>query len=163
LKLIIKKFRGFITDIADWLELTPSKSGRDVDVTVNSRKVLAYINKISAAVVHLPKAQVNVTNDDGTTTVLVNGVNGTSIVNESDVATKAANNCLWASRVQENLTVQYGSYKTITAQAYAKWIEVDTTNKRMYAYTQSNLVRTFLVSAGAPATPTVTGQFCDLC
>ncbi len=43
--------------------------------------------------------------------------------------------------------------------SYDKWIEVDLTNKRMYAYEKDNLVKTELVTAGAPSTPTVTGQY----
>jgi lipoprotein-anchoring transpeptidase ErfK/SrfK len=146
-------------DIADWIELTPLGSGKPIDITVNSGKVLAYISKISANAVHPPKAQVEVVNPDGTSTVLVKGVNGTDVVNNSAAAGDVAQSLLAGKAVQETLAVQYAAYKSITAGAYAKWIEVDTTNKRMYAYEQSTLVRTFLVSAGAPRTPTVTGQF----
>jgi len=126
---------------------------------VNSGKILEYINKISASATHPPKAQVEVVRADGTSTVLVKGVNGTDVVDTSTVATDVAQSLLQSKSIHQDLSVRYAAYKTITAQAYDKWIEVDTTNKRMYAYEQNTLVRTFLISAGAPGTPTPTGQF----
>jgi lipoprotein-anchoring transpeptidase ErfK/SrfK len=147
------------TDIADWIELTPPTKAKPVDITINSGKVLSYINKISASAAQPPKAQIEVAQADGSTTVLVKGINGTSIIDNDTVASQVAANLLKNQPVQQTLTTKYALYKTISAQAYPKWIEVDTTNKRMYAYEQSSLARTFLVSAGAPATPTVTGQY----
>jgi lipoprotein-anchoring transpeptidase ErfK/SrfK len=147
------------TDIADWVEITPNPSGGGIDITVNSGKVLGYINKIAAKSVHPPKAQIEVAHSDGSIGVLVKGVNGTDVINKSDAASEAAKNLLDGKGVKETLSVQYAAFKTVNAQAYDKWIEVDTTNKRMYAYEQTNLIQTFLISAGAPATPTVTGQY----
>lgn len=146
-------------DIAGWLELTPDEKTKSVAIDVNSGKVLEYINKIAKADVHPPRARVQVKQDDGTTRVLVNGVNGSDVTNKQAVATSVANNLLKNTGIEQTLSVSYAGYKTITAGDYTKWIEVDLTNKRMYAYTHADLVKTFLVSAGAPKTPTVTGQY----
>lgn len=40
-----------------------------------------------------------------------------------------------------------------------RWIDVDLTNQRVYAYEGDVVVNSFLVSTGTWATPTVTGQF----
>ena len=40
-----------------------------------------------------------------------------------------------------------------------RWIDVDLTNQRLYAYQGTELVNNFLVSTGVWNTPTVTGQF----
>ncbi len=154
-----KQIQASPNDIADWIELTSNQSGKSINVTINSGKVLAYINKISASSIHPPKAQVEVTRDDGTTTVLAPGVSGTDVVNKSSVASDVTQSLLSNNAVSENLEISYADYKTVDAEAYPKWIEVDTTNKRMYAYEQSTQVKSFLVSAGAPLTPTVTGQY----
>ncbi|HEY5139469.1 MAG TPA: peptidoglycan binding domain-containing protein, partial [Methylococcales bacterium] len=155
-----KNVQAAPTDIASWIELTPPQDpGKPIKIAVNSGKVLAYINKISASAVHPPKAQIEVLQPDGTSTVLVKGVNGTDVVNQSVAADDVAQNLLQGKAVQETLTVNNAAYKTVTAGGGDRWLEVDTTNKRMYAYEQNTLVRTFLVSAGAPATPTVTGRF----
>lgn len=41
----------------------------------------------------------------------------------------------------------------------ARWIDVDLSNQRVYAYEGDVVVNSFLVSTGTWATPTVTGQF----
>ncbi|HET7320616.1 MAG TPA: L,D-transpeptidase family protein [Candidatus Saccharimonadales bacterium] len=146
-------------DIAAWLELTPDEKAKKVDVDINSGKVLEYINKIAAASVHPPRDQVEVQRDDGTTAILVPGVNGVDVTAKDSIASDVTSMLLSGKGVNTELPVSFASFRTITAQAYPKWIEVDLTNKRMYAYEQTNLVKTFLVSAGAPHTPTVTGQY----
>ncbi|MBK9924861.1 MAG: L,D-transpeptidase [Anaerolineales bacterium] len=40
-----------------------------------------------------------------------------------------------------------------------RWIDVDLTNQRTYAYEGDTLVNSFVVSTGTWATPTVTGQY----
>jgi lipoprotein-anchoring transpeptidase ErfK/SrfK len=40
-----------------------------------------------------------------------------------------------------------------------RWIDVDLSQQRVYAYEGQTLVNSFLVSTGLPATPTVTGQY----
>ncbi len=154
-----KSVKASSADIADWIELTPENGGKSINIAVNSGKLIKYIDKIAADTTHPPKAQVEVKHSDGTSTVLIKGVNGTDVVDKDKVASTVADNLLKNKSVQTTLSIKYAAYKTISAQAYAKWIEVDTANKRMYAYEQTSLVHTFLVSAGAPATPTVTGQY----
>lgn len=40
-----------------------------------------------------------------------------------------------------------------------KWIDVDLSDQMLYAYIDDQIVASFLVSTGLPATPTVTGQY----
>lgn len=154
-----KTVQATANDIANWIELTSNSSDKTVDITVDSGKILDYINKIAAVYVHPPRDQVEVTHSDGTTAVLVSGVSGTDVINKSAVAGDVAQNLSADKGILERLSIQYAPFKTITSEAYAKWIEVDTTNKRLYVYEQGALIKKFLVSAGAPLTPTVTGQF----
>lgn len=146
-------------DIATWLELTPNTKTGQVDIDINSGKVLEYINKLAAANVHPARDQVVVTHDDGTKSVVVAGVNGVDITDKQGIATTVTNNLLAGKGIQANLPVSFKAYDTISTAAYSKWIEVDLANKRMHAYEKTSLVRTFLVSAGAPKTPTVKGKF----
>lgn len=152
-------FKATTTDIADWIELSPSENGRKIDIAVNSGKVLAYITKISGPFVTLSKTQVEVTRDDGTTAILSKGVTGSDIINKSVIASDVAKDLLNNKATDKILSVKYADFKTVGANTYDKWIEVDLTNKKLYAYEQSTLIKTFLISAGAPATPTVTGQY----
>jgi lipoprotein-anchoring transpeptidase ErfK/SrfK len=146
-------------DIAGWLELTPDPKAKKVDVDINSGKVLEYINKIAASNVHASRDQIEVTRDDGTRSVIVPGVNGIDVTDKQTIATNVANSLLAGKGIQASLPVSFKPYDTISTAAYDKWIEVDLTNKRMYAYEKTAQVRTFLVSAGAPKTPTVTGKY----
>jgi lipoprotein-anchoring transpeptidase ErfK/SrfK len=44
-------------------------------------------------------------------------------------------------------------------EAGDKWIEVDLSDQKVYAYEGETLVKEFIVSTGLPGTPTVTGEF----
>jgi len=147
------------SDIANWLEITPDEKTKTVDIAVNSGKVQQYIDHVAATMIHPARAQVEMTAADGTSQVLVPGVNGVDVLNKNTVASAISKDLLKGSGFTESLPVSYQPFKTITAGDYDKWIEVDLTNKRMYSYEHATLVKTNLVSAGAPRTPTVTGQY----
>ncbi len=51
------------------------------------------------------------------------------------------------------------TYPTSSVDASGRWIDVDLTNQMLYAYEDSTLVGSFLVSTGVAAHPTVTGQY----
>ncbi len=146
-------------DIGSWIELSPSPPNHTIDFTVNSGKVLSYMNAIARPYIQPPVSQIVMPAPGGGTTVLIPGRNGVDITNKEAVAADVAKQLLDKQPVAVTLPVQYATFKTITAEPHDKWIVIDTTTKRMYAYEQSNLVRTFLISAGAPQTPTVTGEF----
>lgn len=146
-------------EIASWLEITPDDTSKKVDITVDSGKILEYINRAVRSDIHPPKAEVHITQPDGTSQVVVTGVDGVDIPNKSAVSTAVAKGLLSGENLSQTLSITNQPFQTITAGNYDKWIEVDLTNKRTYAYEKTTLVRTELVSAGTPATPTVTGQY----
>lgn len=146
------------SDIANWIELTPVKNAKTVDVTVDSGKVLQYLNKIARRYIQPPRSRLVVSTDTGQV-VLDPGADGVDIVNKDQTAAAVAKQLLQNKPVNMALAVQYAAAQTVEAQPYDKWLVADVTTKRLYAYEQTSLVRSFLVSAGAPATPTVTGTF----
>lgn len=151
--------RATSSDIAGWLELSPVNSANTVDVTVNSGKVLDYINTISKPYTQPPRSRLITRVADGYV-VLDPGKNGLDIINKDQTATDVANKVINTKGATINLSVQYSTAKTVEApQLYDKWLVVDVATKRMYAYEQTNLVKTFLISSGAPRTPTVLGQY----
>ncbi|HSX47754.1 MAG TPA: L,D-transpeptidase family protein [Patescibacteria group bacterium] len=145
--------------IASWLDISPNDKTKSLAITVNSGKVLSYIDNISAPYIHPPKAQVSMVASDGSSQILVPGINGSGVSGDSSIATSISNNLLSGKGINESLSVSYKPFQTITAGDYPKWIEVDLTNKRLYAYQHADLINTYLVTAGAPKTPTVTGQY----
>ncbi len=145
--------------IASWMDITPNIEKKKIDIAVNSGKVVEYINKMAANAIRPARSQVIVKKADGSEEVVVAGVRGLDVLNKSDVATTISKTLLDNKGINVTLPVSYQPYKTISTGYYEKWIEADITNKRLYAHEYTNTVKTILVSAGAPATPTVTGQF----
>ena len=146
-------------DIANWFVLTPNIPKQTYDVTVDAGKVDDYINGQVANYVRLPRDQVEVKQPDGSTRVLVSGISGLDVVNKDEISQALQKNALGTKDLKLDLNVDETPFKTVSANAGDKMIEVDLTNKRMYVYESGVLLRTFLISAGAPATPTVTGTY----
>lgn len=146
-------------DIANWLEITPDAKAKKLDITVNSGKVVEYINKIAASAIRPARSQVVLKKPDGSEQVIVTGVRGLDVMNKSDVATTISKTLLDNKGISTSLPVSYAPFKTISTGFYPKWIEADITNKRLYVHEYAETVKTVLISAGAPATPTVTGQY----
>jgi lipoprotein-anchoring transpeptidase ErfK/SrfK len=140
-------------DIGSWLMLTPTVKG--VDVSVNKDKVREYISSVAADHSAPPRSQIV----DGDGSVLIAGAKGVSVTNTGDATDRLYNNLLKDSGVDVTLPATLTSFKTQQAPTTGKWIEVDLSAKRMYAYDGNTLAKTFLVSAGAAGTPTVTGHF----
>jgi lipoprotein-anchoring transpeptidase ErfK/SrfK len=147
-------------DIGGWLDIQPVPAKKTVDVSINSGKVQAYLDKATRTYVHPPRSEITTTDAAGQKTVLIAGQNGTDITNKIAAAASVTNALSQSNpNIQTNLEVAYKQYTTINANDYDKWIVADVTTKRMYAFEHSTLVRTFLVSAGAPKTPTVLGTY----
>jgi lipoprotein-anchoring transpeptidase ErfK/SrfK len=147
------------SDLASWIELTPNLTTKTVDISVNGATVTAYLTQIASANDHPARDQVSITDATGNTSVAVPGQDSSSVSGEQAAAATIVQNLAAGKGIQVNLPVTSTPYGSITAGNWSKWIEVDTVTKRMYAYQYGQVVNTFLVSAGAPATPTPTGQF----
>lgn len=145
-------------DIASWTEVTPIPKEKTVDITVNSGKILQYIDKVARRYITPPQSRL-VTNTSGGLVVLDPGHDGIDVVNKDKTAATVADKLLKDETVNIDLPVQYTAAKTVETQAFDKWFVADVTTKRMYAYEGTTLVKTFLISAGAPATPTVLGTY----
>jgi lipoprotein-anchoring transpeptidase ErfK/SrfK len=158
-KIESKSFKASPSDIGKWIDITPIETQKTIDTDVNSGKVLEYINRIAGPYVQPPKSRVVLETKSGGTKVLDTGQSGLDITNKNTLARQVANNLQKGQGSTVSAAIKYATYKTIKAQSYPKWIVVDVTTKRMYAYEYSRLVRTFLISSGAPATPTPLGTF----
>jgi lipoprotein-anchoring transpeptidase ErfK/SrfK len=140
--------------IASWLTLTPA--GDTVTVGLDQYELRGYFAGLADE--HTKDARSRVISDV-TGEVLVNGSNGSKVQNTVEVNDALAGKILDATGATLSLSTTATAFKTVHAPTAGKWFEVDTTTKRMYAYDQGEVVRSFLVSAGAPGTPTVTGRF----
>lgn len=153
-----REYRPNRTIVGSWVESIGPESKRAF-LEFNSGSIEEYLNRISEGYVQLPRSEIVLTNPDGTKQILVDGRNGSDIKGKQEVAASTAKALAEGQPVNKALTVDEASYATINAKDYDKWLVVDITNKRMDAYEKDKLVRSFNVSAGAPATPTVLGQY----
>lgn len=145
--------------IGSWLVLTPNEKESSYDIAVDNGKVGEYLQKLTASNVHRPRDQVEITQANGAKTILVSGSNGTDVTNKDEVTSQIVAGLATENAVQVTMTVGDTPFKTVNVANGPKLLEVDTGSKRMYAYQNNVLIRTFLITAGAAATPTVTGQF----
>jgi lipoprotein-anchoring transpeptidase ErfK/SrfK len=148
------------SDISAWLSLTPNTTAKTVDVAVNGAAVNSYVTGLASKAYQVERDQVVATLADGTTAIAVNGQNGVSAsAGQQSAEDTVSQNLLNGKNFSVTLPVTTTPYHTITAGNWPKWIEVNLTTKRLYAYQYGQVVNTFLVSAGKPSTPTPTGTF----
>lgn len=150
-----QSFKPSTSEIASWLEISPTNN--KVNIAVDNAKISSYISSITGPLSHPPVAQVDNSTDNNQ--IIVPGQNGVSISNTNSTVSTIASNLINASGISTTLPATSTPYETISTGSYPKWIEVDITNKRLYAYQFGTLIMTYLVTAGAPLTPTVTGQY----
>jgi lipoprotein-anchoring transpeptidase ErfK/SrfK len=149
-----QQVRPTAKDIADWIVLTPDQASKTVKLTVNTAKVQAYIDKLASKHNRPARTQVSL-GEHG----FIAGAEGVTVTNKDVAVAALAKGLLDGKGMQVDLPAKRTPFQVITASAAGKWIEVDVTTKRMFVYQNTELVRTFLVSAGAPATPTVIGTY----
>lgn len=148
------------TEIGNWLDIQAIPAEKTADVTVNSGKVQAYVDKISASSIYTSKAQISVTDASGAVTILSPGRIGSAVANKTTVVKNVSNQLMQPdSVISANLEIKQDAFKSINAADYPKWLVADVSAKRMYAYEHNRLVRSFAISAGAPKTPTVLGTY----
>ena len=141
------------SDIGGWITITPDDSS--TNFSVNPASVQSYLSQLAAGHSQTPRSQVVLSGGS----IAQAGIRGMLVSAPQSAVDALAGAVPLAKGAQVALPVQYTAFQTVHAPTAGKWIEVNLATKRLYAYDQGQLQRTILVSAGAPATPTVTGQF----
>jgi lipoprotein-anchoring transpeptidase ErfK/SrfK len=140
-------------DIASWIVIT---NGSKPTFSVDGSKVQDYLTQLAKDHSQPSQSQIVLSS---TGQVIQSGVKGQTMSSNQSIVDAITSSLMQAKGTQVTLPVQYTAFQVVHAPTSGKWIEVNLTTKRMYAYDQGSLVRAFLVSAGAAATPTVTGQY----
>jgi lipoprotein-anchoring transpeptidase ErfK/SrfK len=144
--------------ISAWVEQT-KLSSKTTEVAVSTNAIASYLTHLASLYTVQPINEVKVTHTDGTSAILVHGTNGTQFANSSTAIHNISRGLLNAAGMNISVPLVPKAYQVSSAPPFNKLLEVDLVTKRMYAYQQGTLIRTFLVTAGAPATPTPIGQF----
>ncbi len=141
--------------IGSWIVVTPQPEQHTADIAIDRDAVLRYITQTSAS--HVRPARTHVATTTGQ--IIATGNDGATTKNTASVADTIVDRLQQAQGVSAAVSFAYTTHKSIAVEPASRWIEVDLTAKRMYAYETTSEVKSFLVSAGAVATPTVTGTF----
>jgi len=146
------------SDIASWLTLTPDYSKGTIAIAVNQIAVQQYIERVAEPYTDAPADTVTPTGINGSVSIVEQSGHGT-ITNETTAVSSLSSGLLSAKGQAVSLAVSGSAPRTVKATAQPKWLLVNVTTKRMYAYEDTKLVKSFLISAGAAATPTVQGTY----
>jgi lipoprotein-anchoring transpeptidase ErfK/SrfK len=149
-----KQIKPSRKDIGAWISIKPDPANKTARLSVNAGKFQAYVDGIAATYSSAPKSQVIL----GAGGVLP-GALGVSIQSKGVVDAKLARQVLQGKGIRVELPATTTAFQTVRAPTYGKWVEVNLSTKRLYVYDRAVRVRTFLISAGAPATPTPTGTY----
>ncbi len=143
---------------ASWITISP-ESTNEGSIQFDPIKINSFIEGVITPYVKPPRPRVIYEQPDGSIKELVQGEDGINIQGKEDVVNNIKNALDTKKDTIINVPVSYSERSTIKAGNYDKWLQIDLTNKRLYAYAGGELVNEFLVSAGAPATPTVVGEY----
>ena len=146
------------TTIMSWVDPLDNSTTK-ARFEINSGKVQAWLDDV--AYWHTLKTinEVSVRQPDGSTRIITYGRNGRTIRQSDDIAKDIVAHLNNKKPVQKTLVVETDPYKETTVNQYDKWLLADLSHSMIYAYEKNTLVRSFPMSAGAPETPTVIGEY----
>ena len=147
--------------IRSWLQVTASRDKTEAYIRIRAGTITASLNQLANQFVKTPVNQVTVT-AGGTSAVVVAGREGASLTNPGSLKTQAnqvAKTVMDAKGLQFNTPLQAVPFQQITPANFDKLIVADISTKTMVAYQNGQIANSWLVSAGAPATPTPVGEY----
>ncbi len=148
--------------IRSWINVSTDGSTDTAGIHLNTALVQSSLESQANTYITKPVDQVTVTRSDGSSETVITGKNGSDFANQSSIASQAqdiSKNLFSNKGFQLNAPLVSSPFKTINPSAFKKLIVVDVNSKEMYLYQDGQLINSFLVSAGKPATPTPIGEF----
>jgi hypothetical protein len=145
--------------VKSWLQIVSDKQTGVSYIHVDSQAAGKSLSEQAAPLVKTPLNQVSITNSDGSRRIVYPGRNGTTIGDTSAALSQISQGLLSAKGLQLNLPITTQAFGVSTAADFDKLIEVNVVTKQMYLYDKGQLTHSYLISAGAAATPTPIGQF----
>lgn len=129
-------------------------------ISANHKSIQKYLDSLNAQYGKQPVNKVVAKSADGTEKIIADGADGIGFAAGTASVNQISHQLLSGNGVDLNLTSHSLAFQTVEVSSAAlKVIEVDLTKKVLYAYQDGQLVKTLMISAGAPETPTPTGQF----
>lgn len=153
-----KLFRPSEATIVTWVEPV-DEGATTARLEINSGKVAAWIDGVTSKFTTPTRNEVRATAEDGSEKVLTEGKNGSEVVGGDQAARDIVASLSKKQPFEKTLTITDKNFKVVQVNTADKWLLADLTNHMLYAYENDQLIRSFPMSAGAPETPTVVGEF----
>jgi lipoprotein-anchoring transpeptidase ErfK/SrfK len=147
--------------IKSWLKVTSSHDKSEYYIRVQAGVMAQSLADMAGKFAHDPVNQVTVSHN-GVDRVVVGGRDGVKLSDPDNLRAQAvvsAKTVMDGSGLNFNAPTEAVPFAAVTPAAFDKLIEVDLTSKQMWTYQNGQLLQTYAVSAGAPATPTPVGQY----
>jgi lipoprotein-anchoring transpeptidase ErfK/SrfK len=147
--------------IRSWLQITPSADKSEDYIRIKAGAIAASLNQLANQFVEAPVNQVTVSASN-VSQVVVAGRNGTALSNPSSLTTQAnqvAKTVMNGKGLQFNTPLQTQAFQAVTPCAFSKLLVADVVTKTLAAFQGCPQVNQWLVTAGAPDTPTPIGEF----
>lgn len=148
--------------IKSWVQVTASTDKSQDYLSVKTASITSSLQSIANQFVKAPVNQVTATYADGSTSVIAPGVNGVALSDPGGLKTQAAaiaKTLMNGNGLQFNAPTTSQAFADITPASFDKSLDVNVTTHVMVARQGNQIVNTFLVTAGAPDTPTPIGTF----
>lgn len=148
--------------IKGWLQITTNQAKTEDYIRIKAGAMAGSLNDLANQFVKAPVNAVTVPEDDASVQVVA-GRNGTALADASGLKTQA-DQAAKTVMDAKGLSFNGGGLATVPFQsvgpaAFPKLLVASVTTKKMWAFQNGQLVNSWLVSAGAPTTPTNIGEF----
>ena len=147
--------------IKSWLQITANRQKTEYYIHTNTAAMGSSLLKLAGQYAHDPVDKVTV-KEDGVSRVVIAGQDGLWLNDPATLKTQAkqqAKDLLNGKGMQFNTPLAAKPFRSVTPAAFDKLLVADVTSKKMWAFENGKQVKSFLVSAGKPSTPTPIGEF----
>lgn len=147
--------------VKNWLQITANSDKSEYYIHVNEPKIGSSLISEAKQYERTPVNQLTVS-EDGTSRVVVGGQDGRSLSDPNSLKTQAhsvAKNVLAGKGLSFNTPLKTQAFQAVTPVKFDKLIVVNVTVKKMWLFQNGKQVKSYLVSAGKPTTPTPIGEF----
>lgn len=147
--------------IKSWLQITANDSKTEYYIHTNETAMGNSLVKLAGQYQSAPVNKVTV-DEDGTKRVVLAGQNGLSLSDPAGLKSQAkqyAKSVLDGKGMNFNTGLKTTAYHSVTPANFNKLIVVNVTAKKMWIFQNGKQIRTYLVSAGKPSTPTPLGEY----
>lgn len=128
-------------------------------IVPDTNAITSYLQQLTSQYSVESTARITMNQPGKPNLILAPGSSGYRFGSVQAAASQIQKNLLSGGGSNVNLPGAVVSPKSLKVENLNKLIDVNLQTKRMYVYQDGKLVKSFLVTAGAPLTPTPTGEF----